>query len=177
KAYLQVKDILWSFISLVHLFQKSRIGEGEVVELLKIANGYLPRIRLEYDRLKEEKKSLEVELSPKKAELNNTARTYQQFVDRNIELNKREDELQLSINGLEAKEDELQRIICGLKQQLSELREFNLDNNTLDPEINQEKVIFTNDENEIPYYYSQVEPSSRTLVFDTKNLFSTKAQT
>ena len=150
KAYLQVKDILWSFISLVNLFQKARIGEGEVVELLKIANGYLPRIRLEYDRLKEEKKSLEVELSSKKAELNNTARTYQQFVDRNLALNKREDELQLSINGLEAKEDELQRIICGLKQQLSELREFNLDN-TLDLEINQEKVVLTNDENDHIY--------------------------
>ena len=49
--------------------------------------------------------------------LTDIARTYQQFVDRNVELKRREDELQLSINGLEAKEDELQRTISGLKQQ------------------------------------------------------------
>jgi hypothetical protein len=27
------------------------MGDDEVAELLKIANGYLPRVRLEYDRL------------------------------------------------------------------------------------------------------------------------------
>jgi hypothetical protein len=32
-------------------------------------------------------------------------------------------------------------------------------------------------ENEIPYYSPQVEPSSRTLIFETKDLFPTKAQT
>ena len=107
KAYLQVKDNPWPFVNLVKLVQNAKIGEGEVVELLKIANGYLPRVRLEYDRLKEEKNSLEAEINSWKAELNNIARTYQQFVDRNIELKKREDELQLSINELEAKETEL----------------------------------------------------------------------
>ena len=35
--------------------------------------------------------------------LTDIARTYQQFVDRNVELKSREDELQLSINKLEAK--------------------------------------------------------------------------
>ena len=77
------------------------------MELLKIANKYLPRVRLEYDRLKEEKSSLEAELNSWKAELSNTVRTYQQFVDRNIELKKREDELQHSVNKLEGKEAEL----------------------------------------------------------------------
>ena len=47
------------------------------------------------------------ELNSWKGELSNRARTYQQFVDRNIELKKREDELQLSINELEVKEKEL----------------------------------------------------------------------
>ena len=55
KAYLQVKDNPWPFVDLVKLTQNSRMKDGEVVELLKIANGYLPRVRLEYDRLKEEK--------------------------------------------------------------------------------------------------------------------------
>ena len=94
RAYLQVKDNPWPFVDLVKLTGNSRMKDGEVVELLKIANGYLPRVRLEYNRVKEEKNSLEAELSSWKAELNNIARTYQQFVDRNIELKKREDELQ-----------------------------------------------------------------------------------
>ena len=77
KVYLQIKDNPWPFVNLVKLTQNSRIRDGEVVELLKIANGYLPRVRLEYDRLKEEKNSLEAELNSWKAELSNTVRTYQ----------------------------------------------------------------------------------------------------
>ena len=92
------------------------MSDGEVVELLKIANGYLPRVRLEYDRLKDEKSSLEAELNSWKAELSNTARTYQQFVDRNIELKKREDELQLTIDDMENKKAELQKTTTELKQ-------------------------------------------------------------
>ena len=107
KIYIQIKDNPWPFVNLVKLTQNSRMKDGEVVELLKIANGYLPRVRLECDRLKEEKSSLQAEINSWRAELNNIARTYQQFVDRNIELKKREDELQLSITELEAKEAEL----------------------------------------------------------------------
>ena len=59
KAYLQVKDNPWPFVNLVKLVQNSRMRDGEVVELLKIANGYLPRVRLEYDRVKAELNSLE----------------------------------------------------------------------------------------------------------------------
>ena len=107
KVYLQIKDNPWPFVNLVKLTQNSRMKDGEVVELLKIANKYLPRVRLEYDRLKEEKSLLEAELNSWKAELSNTVRTYQDFCDRNLELKKREDELQLSITELEAKEAEL----------------------------------------------------------------------
>ena len=107
KVYLQIKDNPWAYVNLAKLVQNAKLGEGEVVELLKIANGYLPRVRLEYDRLKEEKSSLQAEINSWRTELNNIARTYQQFVDRNLELKKREDELQLSINELEVKEAEL----------------------------------------------------------------------
>ena len=117
KVYLQIKDNLWPFVNLVKLAQNSGMKDGEIVELLKIANGYLPRVRLEYDRLQEQKRLSEAELNSRKAELSNTVRIYQQFVDRNVELKRREDELQLNINELEAKEDELQRTIFGLKQQ------------------------------------------------------------
>src|ERR671918_1130066 len=108
KVYLQIKDNPWPYVNLANLVHNAGIADGEVVELLRIANGYLPRVRLEYNRCREEKSSLQAELSSWKAELNNIARTYQQFVDRNVALKRREDELQLSINELEAKKDELQ---------------------------------------------------------------------
>ncbi|MGA6989595.1 MAG: hypothetical protein WBX81_04215 [Nitrososphaeraceae archaeon] len=63
--------------------------------------------RLEYDRVKEEKSSLQAEINSWRTELNNIALTYQDFCDRNLKLKKREDDLQLSINELEAKEAEL----------------------------------------------------------------------
>ena len=67
KIYLQIKDNPWPFVNLVKLAQNSGARDDEVVELLKIANGYLPRIRLEYDRVK-------VELNSWRAELSNTVR-------------------------------------------------------------------------------------------------------
>ncbi|MPZ05366.1 MAG: hypothetical protein GEU26_02940 [Nitrososphaeraceae archaeon] len=152
KVYLQIKDNPWPFVNLVKLAQNSGMRDGEVMELLKIANGYLPRVRLEYDGLRAELNSL-------KAELSNTVRIYQQFCDRNIELKKREDELRQIINEWEAKKVELQNTIAGLKQQLSELQENNTD--SIDP----------NPEAEALYNPPQVEPSSRTLIFDTKDLF------
>src|ERR671918_2374928 len=176
KVYLQIKDNPWPYVNLVRLVQNARMGDGEVVELLKIANGYLPRVRLEYDRFKEEKSSLQAELNSSKAELNNIARTYQQFVDRNVALKRREDELRLSISELERKETRL-------NESLSEFQDNNADNDCLAPEVKQENIISTNDvfipppnmvinshqnENEM---HTQVEPSSRALVFDTKDLF------
>ena len=184
KVYLQIKDNPWPYVNLVQLTQIARMGDGEVIELLKIANGYLPRVRLEYDSLTEKKSSLEAELNSWKAELSNTARTYQQFVDWNIELKKREDELQLSINELEIKEAKLQKT-TERKQHLAEFQENNLYNDNLNLEIKQEEVIFTNDVfispsnrvidyhqngNETLHYHSPIEPSSRTLICDTKDL-------
>ena len=101
KIYLQIKDNPWPFVNLVKLAQNSGARDGEVVELLKIANGYLPRIRLEYDRVMAELDSCKAELNSWKAELNNTVRMYQQFIDRNIELNRREDDLLQTIKKLD----------------------------------------------------------------------------
>ena len=63
KVYLQIKDNPWAYVNLVKLALNSGMGDDEVVELLKIANGHLPRVRLEYDRLKAELNSLEDEKS------------------------------------------------------------------------------------------------------------------
>ena len=63
KIYPQIKDNPWPYINLVHLAQNSGICDGEIVELLKIAKGHLPRVQLEYDRLKAELDSLKAEIS------------------------------------------------------------------------------------------------------------------
>jgi hypothetical protein len=178
KIYIQIKDKNpWAFVSLVNLVQNARMGDAEVAELLKIANGYLPRAKLEYDRVKEEINSCKAEVNSLKAELNNIALTYQQFVDRNLALKKRQDELQLSISKLERKETRLNE----------SLSEFQV-NDDINLEVKEEEVTSMIDEltqqpnmainyqnkNEIN---AQVKPLSRTLIFDTKDLFSKKAQT
>lgn len=179
KVYPQIKDNPWLYVNLARLVQNARMGDSEVLALLKIANGYLPRVRLECDRLKEEIRSV-------KAELNNTVRTYQDFCDRNIKLSKREHELQLSISELEVKKIELQNVITELQDQASMLRERNMNRNILDLEVKQmEMAISMNDglipshdvtnnyqqnENEV-IHCPQVEPSlPRALIFDTKGL-------
>jgi len=127
-------------VNLVKLTQNSRIKDGEVVELLKIANGYLPRVRLEYDRVKEELNSRKAELISLKAETRSEVRTYQQFCDRNLELKKREDELQHGINELEAKKTELQETTTDSNQHVAEFQETNAD-----LEMEQEIVMLMND--------------------------------
>ena len=112
------------------LIQTAGMSDGEVIELLKIANGYLPRVRLEYDRLQEQKRLSEAELNSWKAELSNTVRIYHQFCDHNLDLKKREDELQLSINELEVKEAKLQKT-TERKQHLAEFQENNLYNDII----------------------------------------------
>jgi predicted transcriptional regulator len=124
KIYLQIKDNPWPYVNFVKLILNSGMGDGEVMELLKIASGYLPRVRLEYDRVQAELNSL-------KAELSNTVRIYQDFCDRNIVLKNREDELQSAIKELETTKVELQNTVTGLEQQLSELQEGDTDNDNL----------------------------------------------
>jgi hypothetical protein len=183
RVYLQIKDNPMRFVNLFKLYQNSGTDEGEIIELLRIANGYLPRVRLEYDRIKEEKNSLQAELNSWKAALNNEVRTYQQFVDSNVALKKRENELRQIIDELETKKAELQK--PKLNEPLPECHENN-GNKDVNLEVQQEDVISINDvlipqpnvstnynqnENETCHYPSQVEPSSRTVIFDTRDLF------
>ncbi|MGC1135205.1 MAG: hypothetical protein WA941_20425 [Nitrososphaeraceae archaeon] len=136
KVYPLIKDNPYPFVNLVKLVLNSGMGDGEVVELLKIASGYLPLVRLEYDRAKAELNSL-------KAELNNSVRIYQQFVDSNVVLKKRENELRQTINELEAKKAELQK--PKLNEPLLEIHENN-GNKDVSLEVRQEDdVISIND--------------------------------
>src|SRR5919106_490436 len=185
KVYLEIKNNPWPFINLVKLTQNAGMGDDEVVELLKIANGYLPRVRLEYGRVIDEINWCKAELNSWKAALNNEVRVYQDFCDRNLGLFKREGELQLSISELEIKETELQKTITGLEQRISQLQENNAYHDNLNPEVKQQNIISTEDilmpqpenainhsnENGIFPRPSRVELSSKTLIFDTKDLF------
>ena len=178
KTYLQVKDNPWPFINLAKLVQDAKISNCEVVELLKIANGYFPRVRLEYDRIKEEINLSKAELNSCKAAVSSEVRVYQDFCDRNLKLKNREAELQLSISELERKETRL-------NESLSEFQE----NDDFHPEVKEDEVTSMIDEltqqpnMAINYHQNKneinalVESSSRTLFFDTKDLFSKKAQT
>src|ERR687892_2848963 len=52
KLYLRIKDDPWPFVNLVKLALDAGMDEVEVLELLKIANGSLSSVKLEYDALK-----------------------------------------------------------------------------------------------------------------------------
>src|SRR5918996_706177 len=150
KLYIQIKDNndTWAFVNLVRLVHNSGISGDDVVELLRIANGHLPRVRLEFDRLKQEKSSLQSEINSLEAEKRNSVRIYQGFCDRNLTLKKREAELQLTVKELEAKVAELQQ---RFDMSISELQDLS--------------------EDEKPYYPPKIGSSSRTLIFDTTDLF------
>jgi hypothetical protein len=102
RIYQFIKNNPIPYVSLVSLAQSSGINDDDVVELLEIAKGHLPRVRLEYDRINSELNSM-------KAELSTTVQIYQQFIDRNVQLKNREDELLKATNKLEAKKIELQK--------------------------------------------------------------------
>jgi predicted transcriptional regulator len=142
RVYLQIKDNPMGFVNLFKLTQNARMGNGEVAELLKIASGYLPRVRLEYDRIKEEISYSKAELNSWKAAVSNEVRVYQDFCNRNLALINREDELRRNIDELEAK-------MTKLNKSLSEFEE-NDPNMTVD--------------------YPTLQGGSRTIIFDTMNL-------
>ena len=105
KVYLQIKDNPWAYVNLVKLIQNSGMSDDEVVELLKIANGHLPRVKLEYDRLKAELNSLEDEKS-------NSTEDYHRLCNEISGMETTVDQLQLTIR--ESKDEkaklELQKI-------------------------------------------------------------------
>ena len=81
-----------------------------------------------------------MELNSLEAEINNAVRTYEGFCDRNLELKKREDECQHSINELDAKKTELQETTTDSNQHVAEFQETNAD-----LEMEQEIVMLMND--------------------------------
>lgn len=75
-----------------------------------------------------------------KADISSSVRTYQDFCDRNLERNKRINELQVIVNELEAKESELKKSTTESNQHLAEFQET-----SADQEMEQEVVKLMND--------------------------------
>jgi hypothetical protein len=114
--------------------QNAGMNLDQVLELLKIANGYLHRIKFEYEAVK-------VDIRLSEAEKCNSVRIYQEFNDRAIEMKKRVKELQLTINRMEDEIRELGLKKTMLEKSLIEQQKNNLDNGN----VNQDEVILMND--------------------------------
>jgi hypothetical protein len=172
KVYPQIKDNPWLYVNLTKLVQNTGIGDAEVLELLKIANGYLPRVRLEYGRIIDEINWYKAELNSWKAAVSNEVRVYQDFCNRNLELKNRVDELQRNIDEMEAKKTKLNK-------SLSEFEESNMDNENfnIEEEVTSMINVLTQHPNMTTVDYLTLQGESRTIIFDTKDLFPTKAQT
>jgi predicted transcriptional regulator len=100
RIYPEIKENPWPFVKLVKLAQDEGMSEVQLVELLKVANGHLPRVTSQYEKLKAEINSLEYEKS-------NSAKDYQQLRDGISNLHKTENQLQLTIEELQRKKAKL----------------------------------------------------------------------
>ncbi len=122
KVYLQIKDNPWAYVNLVQLALNSGMSDGEVVDLLKIANGHLPRVRLEYDRLKAELDSLEDEKS-------NSAKDYHRLCNKISEMKTTVDQLQLTIRESKAEKAKLELQKIRLQNFVKDFRDNNIEYN------------------------------------------------
>ena len=131
KVYLQIKDNPWAYVNLVKLALNSGMNDSEVVGLLKIANGDLPRVKLEYDRLKAELNSLEDEKS-------NSTEDYYRLCNEISGMKTTVDQLQLTIR--ESKEEkaklELQKI--RLQNFVKDFQDNNIEYNKVKQAIERE---------------------------------------
>jgi lambda repressor-like predicted transcriptional regulator len=166
QVYLQIKDNPMGFVNFFNLCQSARMGDVEILQLLKIANGYLPRVQLEHDRLVQEINSIKAELNSRKAAVSNEVRVYQDFCNRNLKLRKREYELLRNIEELEAKETKLNK-------SLSEFEESDMDkeNFDLEEEVTSMVNMLTQHPNMTTVNYPTLQGESRTIIFDTKDLY------
>ncbi|MGC2308522.1 MAG: hypothetical protein WA461_08965, partial [Nitrososphaeraceae archaeon] len=100
KVYLQIKDNPWAYVNLVKLALNSGMSDSEIIELLKIANGHLPWVKLEYDRLKAELDSLEDEKS-------NSAKEHQRLCNETSEMETTVNQLKLVTKRLKEEKAKL----------------------------------------------------------------------
>jgi len=122
KVYLQIKDNPWAYVNLVKLALNSGMGDDKVIELLKIANGHLPRVQLEYDRLKAELNSLEDEKS-------NSTEDYHRLCNEISGMKTTVDQLQLTIRESKAEKAKLELQKIRLQNFVKDFRDNNIEYN------------------------------------------------
>ncbi|MGH9982827.1 MAG: hypothetical protein ACRD8W_02590 [Nitrososphaeraceae archaeon] len=115
KPYLRIKDDPWPFVNLVRLALDAGMDEVQVLELLKIANGFLPSVRHEYDGLKAKLSSLE-------ANVQQSERTLQELSDRTSKESKTLEQyrsiynqLKVEIENLKTKKTRFENIIDSIQ--------------------------------------------------------------
>ena len=94
----KVSNNAWAYMNLVKLALNSGMSDSEIIELLRIANGHLPRVKLEYDQLEAELDSLEDEKS-------NSAKEHQRLCNETSEMETTVNQLKLVTKRL--KEEKL----------------------------------------------------------------------
>ena len=122
KVYLRIKDNPWPYVNLVKLAQDLGMSDDEVVELLKIANGHLPRVRLEYDRLKAELNSLEDEKS-------NSTQDYHRLCDEISGMKTTVDQLQLTMGESKEEKAKLELLKIRLQNFVKDFQNNNIEYN------------------------------------------------
>jgi predicted transcriptional regulator len=131
KVYLQIKDNPWAYVNLVKLALKSGMSDNEVVELLKIANGHLPRVKLEYDRLKAELNSLEDEKS-------NSTEDYHRLCNEISGMKTTVDQLELTIRESKDEKAKLELQKIKLENFLKDFQDNNIEYNKVKQAIQEE---------------------------------------
>ena len=111
-------------MNLVRLAQDSGMSDEDVVELLNIAKGHFPRVRLEYGRLNAELNSLEDEKS-------NSAKEHKQLCNEISEMKIIVDQLQLSIRESKDKKLRLELQKIKLQNFTKDFRDNNIEYNTV----------------------------------------------
>jgi hypothetical protein len=71
KIYVELKGDISYFVSLCKAATAAKIGVSQVINLLRIANNYLPSVQRRYNELQNENKSLESIITDKSVEAQN----------------------------------------------------------------------------------------------------------
>jgi predicted transcriptional regulator len=122
KIYPQIKDNPWAYVNLVRLAQDSGMSDEDIVEFLNIAKWHLPRVKLEYDRLKAELNSLRDEKS-------NSTKEQQRLCDEISEMNTMVDQLLLNIKESKEEKAKLELLKIKLQNFIKNFQDHNIEYN------------------------------------------------
>jgi hypothetical protein len=119
KVYLEFKDDISYFVSLCKEAKAAKMGVSQVINLLKIANNYLPSVQHRYEQLQKQNSILDSNLST-------AAREFQGLSNQISYMNNRLDEIKSECENETARHQDLQRQAANLE---TVVNHFKSDNN------------------------------------------------